>query len=486
MTQQLGKKLLQSKISGSYADTRFLISSWLFIRIIALIYFAAFSSMAVQVIGLVGNQGILPLNLFLQNAESALGSTAWFHIPTLFWLNSSDTALLTACYAGIGFSVLLLIGKFQLVSSICLFALYLSLFIAGQLFLNFQWDYLLLEAGFLTIFLTQGNNRIIIFLFHWLLFRLRFLSGLSKTSDPSWMNLSTLNYYFETQPLPHAGAWYFHQLPEWLLRTGTGFTLFVELVVPFFIFLPRKFRLFAALSTIFLQLLIIASSNHNWINLLTIALCLFLLDDRFMSSIMPHFFSKTVPGKHREHKPALKVITAFLAVIIVSTSLAMTLQVFGRGKVPEVFIWARAYGLGNAYHVFPTMQTHRYEFVIEGSHDGITWKPYEFKYKPNTVEHIPPFIVPHQPRLDWMIWFIPAKPPKMQIWFDSFIAGLKRNEPSITGLLKTNPFESRAPRFIRILTFRYNFTDSEERKRTGAYWKAEFIGEFPFVPPRRP
>ena len=426
------------------------------------------------------------VNYFLQNAEHALGNKAWLRIPTLFWLDTSDAALLSACYAGMVFSVLLLFGRLQLIASIMLFILYLSVFHAGQTFMSFQWDHLLLEAGFLTIFLTRGNNRFIIFLFHWLLFRLRFLSGLSKTTDPSWMNLSTLNYYFETQPLPHAGSWYFHQLPEWLLRTGTGFTLFVELIVPFFIFLPRHFRLLAAFSTIFLQLLIIASSNHNWINLLTIALCLFLLDDKFMSSVAPGAFSKAISQQHKEHQALLKKVSLFFGALILLTSLASTLQVFAQVKSPAAFAWVRAYGLGNVYHVFPTMQTERHELIIEGSHDGKFWQPYVFKYKPNNINDIPPFIVPHQPRLDWMIWFIPPKPPEMQLWFDGFIEGLRRNEPNITGLLKHNPFESQAPRYIRILSFRYHFTNIEERNKTGAYWKAEFLGEFPFVPPRRP
>lgn len=465
---------------------RYYIGSWLFIRAIALIYLAAFASLSVQITGLVGSQGILPVTEYLQYAQQALGSTAWLHLPTLFWIDASDAALRWACYAGMAFSLLLLAGKLQLLSTVCLFVLYLSVFHAGQLFLNFQWDYLLLEAGFLTILLTRGSSRLVIFLFHWLLFRLRFLSGISKTGDPSWMNLSALDYYFETQPLPHAGAWYFHQLPEWLLQTGTGFTLFVELMVPFFIFLPRPFRLFAALSTILLQLLIIASSNHNWINLLTIALCLFLLDDRFISSGVPAVLRNRLGGIHLVPGRSALYVSVVLAVIIFSTSIAAAVQMLSGRSVPQFFNQVRAYGLGNAYHVFPTMQTERYEFRIEGSHDGIDWQQYRFRYKPDSPLEIPPFIVPHQPRLDWMIWFVPTRAPGMQVWFERFIRGVKANEPAITALLETNPFAERAPEYIRVLTFRYRFTSEDERARSGAYWKADYIGLFPFVPPRRP
>jgi hypothetical protein len=431
----------------------------------------------------------LPAQAFLEHVSAQLGDIAWLRKPTIFWLDASNVALVFTCYAGMFFSVLLLLGKLPIISSIILFILYLSLFHVGQVFLSFQWDFLLLEAGFLTILLIWNGNRIVIFLFHWLLFRLRFLSGVSKLEDPSWLNLTTLNYYFETQPLPHLGAWYFHQLPDWLLKTGTGFTLFVELLVPFFIFLPRRFRLFAAFVTIFLQLLIIASSNHNWINLLTIALCLFLLDDRFMQSLRGLITENIVTVKN---SAAIKnrwaeLVSGFMAVIIIITSVAITARVMMNVNVPEAFHWIRAWGLGNAYHVFPTMQTERYEFSVEGSYDGKEWKKYLFKYKPNHPGEVPPFIIPHQPRLDWMIWFIPPQVPDMKFWFDSFIYGLVRNEPDITGLLKYNPFAGQqAPRYVRVLTYRYKFTNVEEREKTGDFWKTEYLGEFPFVPPRRP
>ena len=461
------------------------ISSWLFIKVIALIYLAAFLSLSVQVVGLVGENGILPVGSFLQHLENLLGNKAWFRVPTLLWIDHSDLTLQIICYLGAVFSVLLFLGRFKFVSAIMLFVLYLSLLHPGQTFLNFQWDYLLLEAGFLTIFLVKSQNRIVIFLFHWLLFRLRFLSGMSKLSDPLWINFDTLKYYFETQPLPHPGSWYFHQLPDWILRAGTGFTLFVELVVPFFIFLPRRFRHFAAVSTIVLQLLIIASSNHNWINLLTIALCLFLLDDKLMKKAIPDQLLSRV-NRSTVSVTRLLPASVFAAVLICTTSVATVADVFAGIRSPEAFRWVRGYGLGNAYHVFPTMQAERYEFSIEGSDDGVIWKQYLFKYKPNSVEEIPPFIVPHQPRLDWMIWFVPAKNPEMRYWFDAFIAGLSRNSPAIISLLANNPFPEKPPHHIRVATYRLEFTDWQERQETGKIWRSEYLGDFPFVPARRP
>ncbi len=470
-------------------DQRYLRVSSLFLRLLALIYLAAFISAALEITGLVGEQGILPAGDYLDRLRQNLGDFGWLRLPTLFWIDHSDASLLAAAYTGCFFAVMLLIGWQPLLSTVALFVLYLSLFRVGQIFFNFQWDYLLLEAGFLAIFLTVGPNRLLVFLFHWLLFRLRFLSGLSKilSEDPSWNGLTTLKYYFETQPLPHMGSWYAHQLPEWLLKTGTGFTLFVELIVPFFIFLPRPFRIFAALATIAIQLLIIATSNHNFINLLTIALCLFLLDDRALRAI-PEWLSgrmKDAAGRPVRRLLLLPVAGALLfSSAVASYEFATDQQ--GATELHLLTRYARGWGQGNVYHIFPNMQTERQELQIEGSRDGITWQAYRFRYKPNSRADRPLFIVPLHPRLDWMMWFVPTQGPAMRPWFEGFMWRLHKGSPSVTALLDHNPFAQEPPRYLRVLAYRYRFTTPSERAETNDIWHAEYLGEFPRVPPRRP
>ena len=467
------------------------IISWLFLKLLATIYFVAFLSLAVQITGLAGPNGILPFNEFLELAFQQRGYEAYLYLPTLFWINSSDTALQLIAYTGCALSVALFLGYKTTKVLILLFVLYLSLFHAGQMFLTFQWDSLLLEAGFLAIFLTAGPSHLVIFLYHWLLFRLRFMSGVSKlaSDDPSWANLTTLNYYFETQPLPHAGAWYFHQLPEWILQAGVVFALFTELVVPFFIFLPRKFRIFAAFVTILMQLLIIATSNHNWINILTIALCLFLLDDRLLTKVLPNFL---LPGEisQKENDGKRNYLLPVFAILIITSSLTVFLKTATTTKIPDA-IWQatviiRSWGIGHDFHVFPTMQTERHELQIEGSYDGREWKAYQFKYKPGPLADKPKFIVPHQPRLDWMIWFVPPQHPAFMDWFNKFTIKLKQGSPEVLALLELNPFEQKPPRFIRAQVFQYKFTSAKEKQETGNWWKYKYLGLFPYVKPRRP
>lgn len=475
-------------------DERYRLAAGLFLRAIALIYLAAFVSAALEITGLVGETGILPVGDYLESVHRRYKDLAWLRVPTLFWIDHSDTALLTVTYAGCLLSMLLLIGWRPLLCTTLLFVLYLSLFRVGQIFFNFQWDFLLLEAGLLSIFLTQGPSRLLILLFHWLLFRLRFLSGLAKllSDDPTWSGLTTLHYYFETQPLPHVGSWYAHQLPDWLLRTGTGMTLFVELVVPFFIFLPRPFRLFAAGATILIQLLIIATSNHNFINLLTIALCLFLLDDRALRWLPDRFGRVAELARGRLAAVVLhRVLLLPLAALVLITSLQVSIEFFLQrprsvGPLTTLSDIVRGWGQGNVYHVFPNMQTERQELTIEGSNDGVEWKAYRFKYKPNAPSDTPAFIVPLHPRLDWMVWFIPPQNPAMRYWFEAFLWRLHQGSPTVGALLADNPFPETGPRYLRVLSHRFRFSTPDERAREGHLWQSQYLGEFPRVPPRRP
>jgi hypothetical protein len=458
-----------------------------FLRLLGCIYLIAFTSIGVQIEALAGSQGILPISNRLAEFALNTGVERYFKVPTLFWLNASDLALSGAAVAGCAASLLIIINFWSRPALIAAFALYLSLFHASQPFLNFQWDTLLLETGFLAIFLTP-HSRVIILLFRWLLFRLRFMSGLSKLSsgDPTWSGLTALNTYFEVQPLPNPVAWYVHQFPEWLLRFGTGATLFIELLVPFMMFLPRRWRFAAAWITIFWQLLIIFTSNHNWINFLTIILCLFLFDDRALRRVLPERM-QPVPAQQAgaTHNRVRQYAVGTLAVLVLFVG---TLKIYelgtGRtieGSLKAVLHYTSVYSIVNKYHVFPTMTTARIELELLGSQDGNEWKPYRFKYKPDVLEERPRFIIPHQPRLDWQMWFVTLHPRHLP-WFVDFLDALLDNSPSVTALLQHNPFPEEPPRYIRVDAYQYHFTDYEQRKATGQWWKRSALGLFTPLP----
>ena len=144
------------------------------------------------------------------------------------------------------------------------------------------------------------------------------------------------------------------------------------------------------------------------------------------------------------------------------------------------------FGVGNVYHIFPTMQTERHELIIEGSHDGQQWYPYLFNYKPHELDRRPPFNIPHQPRLDWMIWFVPPRSERMMYWFGEFMQRIHEGSPQVMGLLGHNPFPDKPPRYLRVQAYQYWFTSEEEREATGNWWRREHLGQFPYVRPRVP
>jgi len=455
--------------------------SWLFLRLLGLIYLVAFVSFGVQALGLIGSHGILPLTDELQAVTTQNGDRAWWLFPSLFWLDDGDAAIQAVCVAGGVAALLLTLNILTRVMLPLLFLLYLSLVYAGQVFMNFQWDFLLLETGFLAIFLPWGSA-VTIWLLHWVLFRLRFLSGAYKllSGDTSWSGFTALHHYFETQPLPHVGAWYAQQLPDFVLRAGVGFVFFVELVVPFLMFLPRNARLFAAWMTILMQLLILLTSNHNFFNLLTLVLCLTLFDDRALRAL-------PLPAPAIRTGRVATLWASLLAVLIVSSSLSMMWSTFTRRPLPAfnetVTRMLVQWHVVNNYHVFPNITTKRPEIIVEGSNDGKDWRAYGFRYKPGDLSRPPPFVVPHQPRLDWMMWFAAINPPgsRTTYWFPDFMARLLEGSSQVLALLAYNPFPDQPPRLVRARLEDYRFTTPAERAATGDWWVSKPLGIY--MPP---
>lgn len=525
--------MLQLKMKGAPGcqASGYRLVAWLFLRCLALIYLAAFASLAVQIEALAGAQGIFPIAEQLAEASSAHGILAWLAYPSLFWIASGDGTLLAVAWGGAALSLVLLLwpwlgggvtlqtphpqpsairaigakaltaraaaappgcegcewigwGRAERVLLILLYLLYLSLFHAGQFFTNFQWDYLLLETGFLAI-LLPGGPRLVVWLFRWLLFRLRFESGLAKllSGDPGWRDLTALRFYFETQPLPHPGAWIAHHLPDWLLRVGGGGTLFVELVVPFFIFLPRPWRHFAAWITILWQLLIIATSNHNFFNLLIICLCLFLFDDQAMARVLPlGWRRRALASRILPQRPGagMRALTLILALLLVPLSLVRGAELALGGPITGLQPWLaplEPFRLANRYHVFPTIERERIELVLEASPDGVDWQPLDFRYRPDDPAQAPVFIVPHQPRLDWMLWFVPRNPLFLDL-FERFLLRLREGSPAVTALLARPPTGEAPPGWLRVRLYRYHFVRPAEIISGGAWWRREDLGPF--------
>ena len=480
-----------------------------FLRLLGLVYLIAFLSLWVQVDGLVGADGVLPVAGFFSTAHERLGSGAFSVFPTLCWLNSSNAFLHFLCGGGVLLSRLLIAGLAPALCLLGLFASYLSLTIAGQTFLSFQWDILLLETGFLAIFLAPwrlwpGKSaeppvpRVALFLLKLVLFKLMLMSGVVKltSGDDCWWNLTALDYHYWSQPLPTVFAWFFDQHPEWFKKFSVGFCLFTEIVVPFFLWKPRRIRLVAAGLLIVLQLAIALTGNYCFFNLLAIALCLLLIDDASWCRQRDGNVEGRAPASpaSQELRPPIRnawlrpqIVCAWIVFLMTAPLNAwLMFSAFKpEAEAPRPIAWLYGYveplRIANGYGLFRVMTKDRREIVIEGSADGIDWLPYEFRWKPGEVNHAPGWCAPHQPRLDWQMWFAALGSPQRNPWFVRLAACLLENKRDVVRLLARNPFPDKPPRYIRASFYRYRFTTAAERRETGAWWKRQELGEY--LPP---
>ena len=462
-------------------------STWLFLRVLGAIYLMAFASFGVQAAGLIGSHGILPLGDYLRAVHEYFGRGAYWNVPTLFWLSRTDGFIKADWISGVCLSALVVLGLNWRSLRVALFVLYLSLVTAGQVFMSYQWDALLLEAGFLSIFL--GSSPVVVRLFRWLLCRFIFLSGAVKlaSGDPTWRHFTALPLHYETQPLPTPLAWYVFQFPAWFHRVSVGFLFFVELAVPFLVLAPRRLRHFAAACIIALQILIFLTGNFAFFNLLTIALCIFLYEDGTLSRKLPkkiwaRLAAQTArpESETRRRMVFYRLFAGF--VLFISAFVTVGELTAIRWAPAEAIIHAIApFEIINTYGLFANMTTTRPEIVIEGSNDGETWLAYEFKYKPGDLRRRPLFVEPHQPRLDWQMWFAALGDYRSDPCTIHFMARLLEGTPEVLALLRSNPFPNAPPRYIRALVYEYHFTTPAEKSSTGQWWRREWKGTY--VPP---
>ncbi len=534
-----------------------LLTRWIFLRALGAVYLVAFVSLWTQISGLIGHAGILPTDQFMAAARQqcdlqGIGLERFHLLPTLSWVNSSDGFLHFQCAAGTVLAVLLVVGIAPVPCLALLWLLYLSLVTAGRDFLGFQWDNLLLEAGFLAIFFapwqwlphylrsllsgartvssesyeTKVNaekavrapvseappSRIALWLLRLLLFKLMFSSGCVKlfSGDATWRNLTALTFHYQTQPLPTWIGWYANQLPLWLQKCSCAGMFAIELGAPFLIFAPRRLRFCGGTAIAFLQILILLTGNYTFFNWLTLALCLLLLDDFALAAFVPGRFlnsksdARGAPVSDRAcaagTRPSAgpeagaptcgcrwpRFVTIPLAAAVGAIYLFQVSLLFGARPawfypVAVADAWLEPFRTFNGYGLFAGMTTERREIIVEGSDDGINWRAYEFKYKPGDVHRPPAFVAPHQPRLDWQMWFAALGDYRQNPWFVNFCLRLLQGSPEVSALLAKNPFPDHPPHYLRAGFYDYRFTGFAERRASGAWWKRERLGEY--LPP---
>ncbi|HJV65598.1 MAG TPA: lipase maturation factor family protein [Geomonas sp.] len=448
---------------------------WLFPRLLGVVYFSAFFSLLVQVRGLFGANGILPITGFLAALRAELEKPDYLDFPTLFWLKSSDQALVGGCLAGLILSILLIAGAPPVPLLILLWLLYLSYVAVGQDFLAYQWDSLLLEVGFMTIFLPLASPAppLVVFTYRFFLFRFMISAGAVKllSRDPTWRDLTALTYHYQTQPIPNRPAWYAHQLPLSVQKLSTLVTLLLELGAPVLALGPEPARLACLVLMILLQLLIAGTGNYGFFNLLTVVMCLPLLDDRLLGSFLelPQAFP---------NQPAAVAVSAIFGIFLI-LNLCQLVLLFHRPRwLLRPLMRLSPFMISNHYGLFAVMTTDRLELVVEGSMDGSGWQEYEFRWKPGDPKRPPRQAAPHMPRLDWQMWFAALAPNRLEPWLQNFLVRLLQGQPEVLALLADNPFPSAPPTYIRVSVYRYTFSDYQKRSEQSTWWERTLIGRF--------
>lgn len=449
-------------------------------RSLGLVYLLAFSVVVNQFRPLCGEKGLLPVGQFLRQ-------TSFTESPSIFFLFPHDNAFAVCGWLGIALSVLAATGLSErfgdLVSMVVwtlLWLLYLSFVNIGQTFYAFGWESLLLESGFLAIFLGSARTEpsvIMIWLFRWLLFRVIFGAGLIKLrGDPCWRDFTCLDYHFETQPMPNPLSWYFHWLPGWVHKGGVFFNHLAELAAPAAYFAPQPFVAGAGILTILFQGSLMVSGNFSWLNLLTLILAFSTFNDAQLARVIPLGLPELIP-------PTTLHICAVwgVALLVAILSVKPALNLFSPHQIMNTSF--NPLHLVNTYGAFGSITRERMEIILEGSDEAVPspaarWRTYEFKGKPGDPGRLPSQFAPYHLRLDWLMWFAAMPSPYYEPWFIHLVERLLQGDRATLSLLKNNPFPDAPPRSIRATYYRYHFTTPTERTRTGFWWRSEQVGSY--------
>jgi hypothetical protein len=488
-------------------DTSFpgyLIARWMFLRAIGLIFFSVFYSLAFQIRGLIGPQGILPARDYLAEVARILGVWRFWYTPSVLWWSANDRALLAICIVGTLASLLLVLNLWPRGMLVICFVAFLSFVSTAQEFASYQSDGLLLEAAFISLFFAPAGwrprwgssdppSRASRFLLVWLLFRIYFESGAAKIlgRDPEWRNFTALDQYYQNAPLPTWIAWYAHHLPHGFHVATTFMTLALELALIFSVFLPRRSRIVLFFIITPWQLGIILTSNYAFLNYLVLVLGFLLLDDKFLAQSLPRGLRAVASARSSIDVSSASVAHAsgwgsgirlwvqgvFLTWVFYAT-LMLLISMFAQ-QVPFAVLPVgvlQPFRIANDFGLFAVMTRDRYEIEFQGSRDGQTWTAYPFRYKPQDLHAPPRIYAPYQPRFDWNLWFASLGSWRQYPFVVRTEQRLLAGEPDVLALFASNPFPGEAPLEVRAVLWQYWFSDWKDKREQGLWWRRERIG----------
>jgi hypothetical protein len=484
---------------------------WIFLRGLGVIYFSAFYSFYFQIKGLAGPDGILPARDYLQAVEAALHSARLWYAPTVFWLGTSDHALMLVCWIGLIASVLVFLNLWPRASLFICFVCFVSFIAVAQDFASYQSDGMLLEAGCISLFFAppglrprlgfrHGPSRASLFLLQWEWFRIYFQSGVVKlaSGDQSWRHLTAMDDYYQNGPLPSWLGWYVQHLPHGFHASVTVLVLVTELALVWMLFLPRPLRIICFCIVTPMQVSIILTGNYAFLNYIVLFLGFLLLDDGIVERWMPSWpriwtaaassmpvatETQTIPWRKAGlgFSIAGMVISGFfLGWLFYASSVQMLWMFFPGLPLPsEPIRYLEPFRVADRYGLFAVMTHERYEIEFQGSNDGgKTWTPFPFRYKPQDPAKAPGIYAPYQPRFEWNLWFASLgswRQYRFVVWTEE---RLLTKDPDVLELFASDPFQGNPPQRVRAVVYQYWFTDWKTKHETGLWWRREPLGDY--------
>jgi hypothetical protein len=513
-----------------------MVPRWIFLRALALIYFSAFYSLLFQIKGLIGPEGILPAHDYLADIAQQLGLERYWYAPSLYWISSSSAMMMALTWIGLTASVIAFLNVRPRLSFFVCFVCFLSFVGASGMFSSYQSDGMLLEAGFLALFFAPRGlwpgwgahdppSRMSWFLLQWEWFRIYFESGMVKlaSGDVEWRNFTAMDEYYQNGPLPTWIGWYVEHLPHWFHAATVGGTLALELGIVFLMYFPRRVRLILFFIVTPWEIGVILTANYAFLNYLVLSLGFLLLDDKFLLRFIPARLRPRQPERievstpERSDEQSLSILgvgEASMATADIAASdsapkrhtllehIQSSLRAAGLVVATLVLTWIafdtivemigipvsdvplpikplvvlEPFRIANQYGLFAVMTRGRYEIEFQGSDDGTNWIAYPFRNKPQALNEAPGIYAPYQPRFDWNLWFA-----SLGGWRENEIVPLTEErllvgDGDVPALFRSNPFTQTPPRYVRAVIWQYWFTTGEEKRRTGDWWRREYLG----------
>jgi lipase maturation factor 1 len=524
--------LIRWLFDSKHGSSDRLLVRWLFLRGLGLIYFSAFFPLLFQIRGLIGPEGLLPAGEYLQRVAHSTGTARFWYAPTVLWFSSSSQMSMALCWVGLIASVLVVMNFWPRAMLLVCFLCFLSFVTAASDFSGYQSDGMLLEAGFISLFLAPPGLRpglgrehppirASIFLLLWEWFRIYFESGVVKlaSGDPEWRQFTAMDEYYQNGPLPTWIGWYVQHFPHWFHAATAFATLLLELVLAWMGFLPRRGRIICFFIVTPWQIGVILTANYTFLNYLVLLLGIFLLDDRFVARFVPRRWrAKPLPAGDpaaSEQGPAFEeqsivagsgsgaggltsrgaqdsareFISRHLGLLKLALTTVILVWLFYASTVPMILmLWREApfpmspivalepFRIADRYGLFAVMTRGRYEIEFQGSNDGQNWLTYPFRFKPQDPRQAPGIYAPYQPRFEWNLWFASLGVWRSNVFVLRAEERLLEGKPDVLALFASNPFPHNPPRQVRAVIWQYWFSMPQEKREQGTWWTRKWLG----------